>query len=82
MQAKLPRLQDPGQSSAVILNNVNVKLVGTSVKTGEYLRAKINELETTSKDKNMRDTCRGINEFKMRYQPITNPVQLRIPTSF
>jgi hypothetical protein len=35
----------------------------------EYLKGKINELETNSKNKNIRDLYRGINEFKRGYQP-------------
>jgi len=30
----------------------------------EYLKAKIEELETSSKKKNIRDFYRGINDFK------------------
>jgi hypothetical protein len=33
------------------------------------LRAKIEELETNSKIKNIRDLYRGINDFKKGYQP-------------
>jgi hypothetical protein len=33
-------------------------------KKREYLKGKINELETNSKNKNIRDLYRGINEFK------------------
>jgi Txe/YoeB family toxin of Txe-Axe toxin-antitoxin module len=32
-------------------------------KKKEYLKAKINELETNSKNKNIRDLYKGINEF-------------------
>jgi hypothetical protein len=38
----------------------------------EYLKGKINELATNSKDKNTRDLYRGINEFKRGYQPRSN----------
>jgi hypothetical protein len=41
-------------------------------KKREYLKNKINELETDSKNKNIRDLYRGINEFKKGYQPRTN----------
>jgi hypothetical protein len=44
-------------------------------KKREYLRDKINELESDSKNKNIRDLYRGINEFKKGYQPRTNLVQ-------
>jgi hypothetical protein len=33
-------------------------------KKREYLKDKINELESNSKNKNIRDLFRGINEFK------------------
>jgi len=36
------------------------------------LTAKIEELETKSKIKNIRDLYRGINDFKKGYQPRTN----------
>jgi hypothetical protein len=38
-------------------------------KKREYLEDKINELATNSKTRNIRDLCRGINEFKRGYQP-------------
>jgi hypothetical protein len=41
----------------------------------EYLKAKINELETNSKNKNIRDLYRGINDFKRGYQPKTYVVK-------
>jgi hypothetical protein len=43
-------------------------------KKGEYLKNKINELETNSKNKNIRDLYRGINEFNKGYQLRTNTV--------
>jgi hypothetical protein len=33
-------------------------------KKREYLKDKINELETNNKNKNIRDLYRGINEFR------------------
>jgi hypothetical protein len=44
-------------------------------KKREYLKNKINELETNSKNKNIRDLYRAINEFKKSYQPRTNMVK-------
>jgi hypothetical protein len=41
----------------------------------EHLKDKINELESNSKNKNIRDLYRGINEFKKGYQPRTNLVK-------
>jgi hypothetical protein len=34
----------------------------------EYLKDRINELATSSKNKNIRDLYRGINKFKNSYQ--------------
>jgi hypothetical protein len=36
------------------------------------MKAKIEELETNNKIKNVRDLYRGINDFKKGYQPRTN----------
>jgi hypothetical protein len=65
-----------------------VKLVQLSgPKKREYLENKINEFETNSNNKNIRDLYRGINEFKKGYQPRTNMVKeengdlLQIPHS-
>ena len=43
-------------------------------KKKAYLRAKIEEIETNSKIKNIRDLYRGINDFKKGYQPRYNIV--------
>jgi predicted nucleotide-binding protein (sugar kinase/HSP70/actin superfamily) len=49
-------------------------------KMREYLKDKIDEL---AKNKNIRDLCRGINDFKRGYQPTSNLVIcLQIPTTF
>jgi hypothetical protein len=44
-------------------------------KKREYLKGKINELESNSKNKNIRDLYMGIDEFKKGYQPRTNLVK-------
>jgi hypothetical protein len=44
-------------------------------KKREYLKAKINEPETNSKNKNIRDLYRGINDLKKGYQPRNNVVK-------
>jgi hypothetical protein len=44
-------------------------------KKREYLKKKINDLESNSKNKNIRDLYRGINEFKKAYPPKTNLVK-------
>jgi hypothetical protein len=71
-QAKLQWLEKPGLSNRDNVNNVNRvtrRICGT--KRGNTER-KINELETNSKNKNIRDLYRGINEFKKCYQHRTN----------
>ena len=40
-----------------------------------YLKAKIEELESNNKIKNIRDLYRGISDFKKGYQPRTNIVK-------
>jgi hypothetical protein len=44
-------------------------------KEREYLKGKINELETNNKNKNIRDLYRGINKFKKGYQPRINIIK-------
>ena len=44
-------------------------------KKKAYLTAKIEELETNSKIKNIRDLYRGNNDFKKEYQPRCNIVK-------
>jgi hypothetical protein len=41
----------------------------------KYLKDKINELAMNSKNKNLRDQYRGINECKRGYQPQSNLVK-------
>jgi hypothetical protein len=40
------------------------------------MKAKIEELETDSKTKNIRDLYRGTNDFETGYQPRTNIVKV------
>jgi GTPase SAR1 family protein len=65
--------------------NMNNKICETSRifrdNEREYLKEKLrklNELETNSKNKNIRDLYRGINEFKKGYQPLSNLKKMRI----
>jgi hypothetical protein len=44
-------------------------------KKRQYLKDKINELESNGKNKNIRDLYRGINEFKKGYRPRINLVK-------
>jgi hypothetical protein len=41
-------------------------------KKREYLKDKIDELATNSKNKNIRHLYSGINDFKRSYQPRSN----------
>jgi hypothetical protein len=75
-QANLQWLQDPSEINGDNLKNVRRE---TSRhfrnKKREYLKGKINELATNSKNKNTRDLYRGINEFKRGHQPRSNFVK-------
>ena len=44
-------------------------------KKKEYLKVKVNELETNGKVKNIRDLYRGISDFKTGYQHRTNIIK-------
>jgi len=66
-------LKDPNQSSVDNQNNIRCQASRHfRNKKKEYLKAKIDELETNSKIKNIRDLYRGISDFKKAYQPRTN----------
>ena len=70
-------LQDPSQSNVDNLNNVRSEASRHfRNKKKEYLKAKIEELETNSKIKNIRDLDRGIYDFKRRV------IWLQTPTVF
>jgi hypothetical protein len=74
-QAKLQYLQDPSEINGDNLNNVRRE--GSRHfrnKKREYLKDKINELAADSKNRNIRDLYRGINEFKREYQTRKNLV--------
>jgi hypothetical protein len=62
-------LQNPSQISGDNLQNLRHETSRTfRNKRREYLKDKINVLETSNKNKNIRDLYKGINEF----QKITN----------
>jgi hypothetical protein len=67
-QAKLQWLEDPSE-----INGDYLRIVRREAsryfrdKKGEYMKGKINELATNSKNKNIRDLYRRINEFKRGY---------------
>jgi hypothetical protein len=75
-QDKLQWLQNPSQVNGDNMDNVKREASRTfrTIKR-EYLKNKINELETNTKNKNIRGLHRGINEFKKGYQPRTNIVK-------
>jgi hypothetical protein len=74
-QAKL-QLQDPSEINGDNLNNVRLEASRHFWnKNREYLKDKINELVTKSKNKNIRDLYRGVNGFKRGYQPRNNLVK-------
>jgi len=68
-------IQDPSQSNVDNLNNVRQEVSRHFRNKKAYLRAKIEELETNSKIKNIRDLYRGISDFKKGYQPRCNIVK-------
>jgi hypothetical protein len=69
-QAKLQWLQNTRQNHGDNLQNLRRETSRTFRNNKrEYLKGKINELETNNKNKNIRDLYRGINEFKKGYQP-------------
>jgi hypothetical protein len=62
-QAKLQWFQDPNEVNEDNLSDVRWEASRHfQYEEREYLKDKINELE--SNNKNIRDLCRGINEFK------------------
>ena len=88
-QAKIQWVQDPCQSN--VDNLIHVRREASRHfrnKKKEYLKAKIEEPETNSKIKNIRDLYRSIIDFKKGYQPRTNAVKdekviwLQTPTVF
>jgi hypothetical protein len=75
-QAKMQWLRDPNQNNVDKLNSVRHEAsTHFRNKKREYLKTKINECETNSENKNIRDLCRGINDFKKGYQPRTNIIK-------
>jgi len=75
-QAKIKWLQDPSQSNVDNLNNVRREASRHfRNEKKEYLKARIEELETNSKIKNINDLYRGIMDSKKGYLLRTNIVQ-------
>jgi hypothetical protein len=66
-------LQNPNQINRDNLQNLRRETSRTyRKKEREYLKGKINELETNNKNKNIKDVYRDINEFKKGYQSRIN----------
>jgi len=75
-RAKMQWVQDPSQSNVDNLNNVRYKVSRHFREEKKaYLKARNEELETNSKNKNIRDLYRDINDFKKGYQPKCNIVK-------
>jgi hypothetical protein len=75
-QAKMQWLQDPKQSNLVNLNNVRHEASKHfRNKKEEYLKAKVDDCKVTVRPKNIRELCRGINDFMKGYQPGTDIVK-------
>ena len=75
-QAKFQWVQDPTQRNIDNLNNVRREASSHfRNKKKAYLKAKIEEIETNSKLKNIRDLYRGLDDFKKGYHPRTNIVK-------
>jgi hypothetical protein len=74
--AELRWLQGPSEANEDNLSDVR-REAGRHCrnKKREYLKDRINELASNSKNKNIRDLYRGINEFKNGYQHRTNLVK-------
>jgi hypothetical protein len=69
-------LQNPSQINGDKLQNLRPETSRIfRKKKGEYLKGRINELETNNKNKNIRDFYRDVNEFKKGYQPRTNIIE-------
>jgi hypothetical protein len=69
-------LQDPSEIKGDNLNNVRREASRHfRNKKKEYLKDKINNLATNSKNKNIRDLYKEINELKRGYQPRNNLVK-------
>jgi hypothetical protein len=82
-------LQDPNQNNQDNLHNVRHEASRHfRNKPKEYIKAKIDLLETNREIKNVRDLYRGINDFKKGNQPRTNTVKdekddmVRLPQYF
>ena len=77
-QVKKQWLQDLNQINVDNLKNERCEAsIHFRNKKNEHLTAKIDELETNSKMKYIRDLYRDTNDIKKGYQPRTNIVKMR-----
>jgi hypothetical protein len=75
-RSKLQWLQGPSKINGDNQNNIQPEANRhLKKKKWEYLKDKINELATNSKNKNIRDLYSGKNEFNRRYQLRNNLVK-------
>jgi hypothetical protein len=68
-------IQDPSQSNVDYVNNIKRDASRHFRNRKAHLKSKIEELETKSKNNNIRDLYRGINDVKKGYQPRTRIVK-------
>jgi hypothetical protein len=75
-QAKLQWMQNPSQINGNNLQNFRHETSKTLLKKKrEYLKDKINELETNNKNKTIDNLYISISEFKKEYQPRINIIK-------
>jgi hypothetical protein len=75
-QAKIQWLQNANQNNGDNMHNIRCEASRHfRNKKKEYLKAKINELEKNSRNKNIRALYRGTNDFKKGYQCRTDVVK-------
>ena len=67
-QTKLLWLQSPNNQTAEDFSNVRRDTGGSfRKKKRNYMKAKVNKLEENSKNKNIQEMYKGVNEIKMGY---------------
>jgi len=71
----MQRLQDPDHSNVDNLNNVRREASKNFKNKKEYLKAKTDELETSSNINNIKHLHKGIDYFKRGSRPRTNIVK-------
>jgi hypothetical protein len=69
-------LEDTSEINGDNLDNVRCDANRYFKSKRKYLKDKINDLTTNSKNKNIRDLYRGINPFKRVYQPRNNYIKM------